>query len=66
MDRGKFVRTEQEYLRLAGNSFGTVASFIREDFYNRLVFPYTIIVMRAYASKTAPGVAHAGAVDKQG
>ncbi|HEY9772477.1 MAG TPA: class I SAM-dependent methyltransferase [Planktothrix sp.] len=50
MDRGKFVRTEPEYLRLAEQAFPEVHSFIREDFYNPLVFPYTIIVMRAFAS----------------
>jgi len=50
MDRGKFVRTEAGYLALASPSFTRVDSFIREDFYTAAFFPYTIIVMKAYAS----------------
>jgi 2-polyprenyl-3-methyl-5-hydroxy-6-metoxy-1,4-benzoquinol methylase len=48
MDRGKHVRWEAEYLRLARTAFKDVTPFIREDFYS---IPYTIIVMKAVAAK---------------
>ncbi|HZP94400.1 MAG TPA: class I SAM-dependent methyltransferase [Burkholderiales bacterium] len=41
-DRGRFVRNEDEYLRLAHASFGRVAHDVRHDL---LRIPYTLIIM---------------------
>lgn len=41
-DRGKFVRREADYLRLAKAHFGDVRSEIRHDL---LSFPYTLVIM---------------------
>lgn len=43
LDRGRFVRTEHEYLALANKVFPSVKSDVRSDFFRRL--PYTIIFM---------------------
>ena len=42
-DRGKFVRTREEYLRLASARFSTVESHLRHDL---LRMPYTHLIMR--------------------
>ena len=42
-DRGKFVRTRAEYLRLASASFASVESHLRHDL---LRIPYTHLIMR--------------------
>jgi SAM-dependent methyltransferase len=42
MDRGQFVRSEEEYRRLAGTAFGSVRAAIREDL---AAIPYTYIIM---------------------
>lgn len=41
-DRGRFVRTEDEYLRIARASFGSVTHGVRHDL---LRIPYTLIIM---------------------
>jgi SAM-dependent methyltransferase len=42
MDRGKYVRTKDEYFKLASSSFGNVEVVIRENLYK---IPYTIIFL---------------------
>jgi len=42
-DRGKFVRTQTEYLHLASGGFGKVESNLRHDL---LRMPYTHVIMR--------------------
>ena len=42
LDRGRFVRTQEEYERLARQSFASVAAEVRHDL---LRFPYTLLVM---------------------
>ncbi|MGA2243751.1 MAG: class I SAM-dependent methyltransferase [Verrucomicrobiota bacterium] len=41
-DRGKFVRTQEEYLRLASECFSNIESHLRHD---RLRIPYTHLIM---------------------
>lgn len=45
-DRGKFVRTREEYLRLASASFSNIETYIRHDL---LRIPYTHLIMRCTA-----------------
>ena len=42
MDRGRFVRTEDQYLKLASGSFSNLKSSLHHDF---LRIPYTILIM---------------------
>jgi len=42
-DRGKFVRTREDYLRLASAHFGRVETYLRHDL---LRIPYTHLIMR--------------------
>lgn len=42
LDRGKYVRTREEYNDLARSSFSDITTFIRHDLLN---IPYTIIIM---------------------
>jgi len=42
IDRGKYTRTEKEYLKLASRSFGDIKSYIRNDLYR---IPFTIIIL---------------------
>jgi hypothetical protein len=44
-DRGKFVRTREEYLRLALARFSKVESHVRHDL---LRIPYTHLIMRCF------------------
>jgi len=41
-DRGRFVRTQEQYLELAGGSFSQVTAHLREDL---LRIPYTHLIM---------------------
>lgn len=43
-DRGKFVRTKDEYFKLFSKHFDNINVFLREDLYN---IPYTIIIFDA-------------------
>jgi SAM-dependent methyltransferase len=54
-DRGKFVRTREEYLRLAGARFSKVEPQLRHDL---LRIPYTHLIMRCFNSsiQAADGV----------
>lgn len=40
-DRGKFIRTKEDYFKLFSNHFNNIKISIREDLYN---IPYTIII----------------------
>jgi hypothetical protein len=44
-DRGKFVRTRDEYLRLASTRFSKVEPHLRHDL---LRVPYTHLIMRCF------------------
>jgi SAM-dependent methyltransferase len=44
-DRGKYVRTQEEYLRLASMRFSKVESYLRHDL---LRMPYTHLIMRCF------------------
>lgn len=44
-DRGKFVRTKEEYFKLFSKHFNKINVIVREDLYN---IPYTIIIFECY------------------
>lgn len=44
-DRGKFVRTKEEYFKLFSKYFNKINVIVREDLYN---IPYTIIIFECY------------------
>lgn len=50
-DRGKFIRTREEYLRLARTRFSSVEPYLRHDL---LRVPYTHLIMRCCGHDPAP------------
>lgn len=54
MDRGKFVRKKESYIKLAREFFDSAEGFVRDDFYSNLPYSTLFMVCGATTRKQAP------------